>query len=96
MGLTCALQDCTYTLYGDDQRYPDVYGNLRQLLPAALRNVGLKDRTYVPKEKLQPVYDKGLSLWLEHVLHHPVIKVNALEEVLSCISRLVQTRVVAH
>lgn len=45
------------------------------------------DRTYVPKEKLQPVYDKGLSLWLEHVLHHPVIKVNALEEVLSCISR---------
>ena len=50
--------------------------------------VALQDRTYVPKEKLQPVYEKGLALWLEHVLHDPAIKDHALEELLSCISRL--------
>lgn len=41
----------------------------------------------MPKEKLQPVYDKGLALWLEHVLHAQGIKAAALDEVLSCISR---------
>jgi len=45
------------------------------------------DRTYVPKEKLPPVYECGLSAWLEHVLHNDGIKEAALAEALSCIAR---------
>jgi len=45
------------------------------------------DRTYVPKEKLQPVYERGLALWLEHVLHDKAIKDTVLDEMLGCIRR---------
>ena len=48
-----------------------------------------QDRTYVPKEKLQPVYERGLALWLEHVLHDKSIKDTVLDEVLGCIRRCV-------
>merc|ERR1712100_606219 len=38
------------------------------------------DRTYVPKEKLEPVYDRGMKLWLEQVLREPKIKERVLNQ----------------
>ena len=29
----------------------------------------VQDRTYVLKEKLDPVYDKGMQLWMENVIY---------------------------
>ena len=45
------------------------------------------DRTYVPKEKLEPVYDRGMKLWIEKVLREPKIKDRLLNSALDSIRR---------
>ena len=45
------------------------------------------DRTYVPKEKLKPVYDQGMVLWMERVLREDKIKGRVANQALESIRR---------
>jgi len=45
------------------------------------------DRAYVPKEKLEPVYARGMKLWMLKVLKNPRLKERIINQVVSSIRR---------
>jgi len=45
------------------------------------------DRTYVPKEKLEPVYERGMKLWMLQVLKNSKIKERMIKQALDSIHR---------
>eukprot|EP00658_Telonema_sp_P-2_P018784 TRINITY_DN17359_c0_g1_i3.p1 TRINITY_DN17359_c0_g1~~TRINITY_DN17359_c0_g1_i3.p1 ORF type:complete len:222 (-),score=50.74 TRINITY_DN17359_c0_g1_i3:3-668(-) len=91
--VTSYLKEVSHSLAGVDssaslltaigQRWGD-----HKLAMGMIRDILMyMDRTYIVKEKLTPVYDTGLELWLEHVLHAAPIKEHSLAEALGCIDR---------